>query len=72
MDLKFLDEEETYYIFKSFIEGIAVAQKINNSKTDEFKSKQILAQKYKAFTLKLSESPYISNYTKGHLFRETI
>ncbi|MHB1335012.1 MAG: U32 family peptidase [Candidatus Humimicrobiaceae bacterium] len=72
IDLKFLDEEEIYHVFKSFIEGIIIAEKINKLKTDEFKSRQSLEQKYEAFILRLSKSPYISDYTKGHLFREII
>ncbi|MHB9128798.1 MAG: hypothetical protein ACYC3T_11440, partial [Candidatus Humimicrobiaceae bacterium] len=72
IDLKFLDEEEIYHVFKSFIEGIIIAEKINKLKTDEFKSRQSLEQKYEAFILRLSKSPYISDYTKGHLSREII
>jgi hypothetical protein len=72
IDLRFLDEEEIYYIFKSFIEGLIIAENINKLKPDEFKSSRSLAQKYEAFILRLSKSPYISDYTKGHLYREII
>jgi putative protease len=72
IDLKFLDEEEIYYVFKSLIEGLIIAEKIKKLKTDEFKSSQGPAQKYEAYILRLSKSPYISDYTKGHLFREII
>jgi len=72
IDLKFLEEEEVYYVFKSFIEGIIITEKINKSKTGEFKSNHILEQAYDSFILKLAKSPYISDYTKGHLFREII
>ena len=72
IDLKFLDEEEIYYVFKSFIEGIIIAERINKLKTIEFKSSKISEKEYDSFTLKLSKSSYISDYTKGHLFREII
>ena len=72
IDSRFLDEEEIYYIFKLFIEGLIIAKNQDNPKYDEFKSNRSSAQKYETFLLKLSKSPYISDYTKGHLNREVI
>jgi collagenase-like PrtC family protease len=70
IDLRFLEEEEVYHVFKLFIEGLNIAENLNKSGNDEFKPGPGLAQKYEAFILKLSKSPYISDYTKGHLYRE--
>jgi len=72
IDSRFLEEEEIYHIFKLFIEGLVAAKNTDKPKKDEFKSDRHFAQKYETFLLKLSKSPYVSDYTKGHLYREVM
>jgi collagenase-like PrtC family protease len=72
IDSRFLEEEEIYNVFKLFIEGLIIAQNQDKTRHDEFKSKRDFSEKYEAFLLKLSKSPYMTDYTKGHLTREVM
>jgi len=73
IDTRFLGEEEIYHIFKLFIEGLAAVKYAGKPEKDELKpNRGGPAQKYDTFLLKLSKSSYISDYTKGHLYREVM
>ncbi|MEI7616111.1 MAG: hypothetical protein WCJ54_05290, partial [Actinomycetota bacterium] len=72
IDSGFLDEEEIYQIFKLFIEGLVIVKNLSKQGHGGFKPDRNAVQKYETFLLKLSKSPYLSDYTKGHLYREVL
>lgn len=72
IDLRFLEEEEIYFIFKSFLEGLMLSRNINDLKLTDVKSSRNYIEKYETMIFRLSKSSFLTNYTKGHLFREVI
>ena len=72
VDLRFLEEEEIYFIFKSFLEGLMLSRNINDLKLTDAKSSLSYIEKYETMIFRLSKSSFLTNYTKGHLFREVI
>jgi len=72
IDLRFLEEEEIYFIFKSFIDGLMLVKNINTLEFNGKKSNQDLFKKYKIMLDNLKKSPFLTNYTKGHLYREVL
>lgn len=72
IDSKNLKDEEIYFIFKSFLEALALIKNINDMKLSGKKDNGNCAEKYKELILRLSNSPYMTNYTKGHLFRDVL
>ena len=72
IDLRFLEEEEIYFIFKSFIDELMLVKNMNTLEFNGKKSNQDLFKKYKIMLDNLKKSPFLTNYTKGHLYREVL
>ena len=79
IDTKFLDTEEIYFIIKSFIDILNLIKNINlidlsikDKKSFNNLNYNELMHKYETLISQLQKSPFTTNYTKGHLFREVL
>ncbi|MCE5329372.1 U32 family peptidase [bacterium] len=72
IDCRNIEDEEIYFTFKSFMEALALVKNINDMKLSGKKEIEKYENKYKELILKMGNSDYMKNYTKGHLFRSIL